>query len=73
MKQKEKTKEIIFSRSALQRYRQDIKMQSPYKSNNPKRPQNMSNVCSANILQSVHDLKRPHMTSRNLLQIGEVN
>ena len=35
MKQNEIAKELGYSSSTLQRYRQDIKMQSPYKSNNP--------------------------------------
>ena len=39
-------------------------MQSPYKSNNPTRPQTSSNLRSANSSQSQHDLKGPRMTSR---------
>ena len=54
MKQKELAKELGYSSSTLQRYRQDIKMQSPHKLNNPKRRQMTSN-----------GRKRPQMTSKN--------
>ena len=54
MKQKEIAKKLGFSNSTLQRYRNDIKMQSPYQSNNPKRPPKTSN-----------DLKGPQMTSED--------
>ena len=39
MKQKEIAKELGYSSSILQRYRQDIKKQSPDNSNNPKKRQ----------------------------------
>ena len=42
MKLKEIAKELGYSNSTKQRYRQDIKMQSPYKSNNRKISQNIS-------------------------------
>ena len=47
-KQKEIAKELGYSIFTLQRYRSDIKMQSPYKSNNPKKLPKTSN-----------DLERP--------------
>ena len=53
-KQKEIAKELGYSTSTLQRYRNDIKMQSHYKSNNRKRSSKTSN-----------DLKRPQMTSND--------
>ena len=43
MKQKEIAKELGYSSSTLQHYRQDTKMQSPYKSNNPKKCQMTTN------------------------------
>ena len=43
VKQKEIATELGYSSSTLQSYRQDIKMQSPYKSNNPKRSPKTSN------------------------------
>ena len=42
-KQSEKAKELGCSSSSLQRYRHDIKMQSPYISNHPKKTQKTSN------------------------------
>ena len=42
MKRKEIAKELGYSSSILQRHRNDIKMQSPYKSNNPTSPQKAS-------------------------------
>ena len=45
---KEKANELGHSSSTLQRYRHDTKMQSAFKSNNPKRRQRTSN-----------DLERP--------------
>ena len=49
---KEIAKELGYSSSTLQRHRYDIQMQSPYKSNNPKRTQKTSN-----------HLKRPQLKS----------
>ena len=54
MKQMEVAKELGYSSSTFQRYRNDIKMQSPYKSSNPKITPKTSN-----------DLKGPQMTSKN--------
>ena len=51
MKQKEVGKELGYSSSTLQRYRNDIKMQSSYKLNNPKSSPKTSN-----------DLKTPQKT-----------
>ena len=51
MKQKEIAKDLRYSSSTLKRYRKEIKMQSPDKSNNPKRFSNTSN-----------DLRRPQKT-----------
>ena len=58
MKQKEISEKLRYSSSTLQRYRQDIKMQSPYESNNPEKRQTTSN-----------DLKRPQMTSEDTNEI----
>ena len=55
-KKTEIARELGYSSPKLQRYRQGIKMQSPYKSNNPKRRQMTST-----------DLKRPQMTSKRPL------
>ena len=55
MKQNEITKDLGYSSSTLQRQRLDIKLQSPYKSNNPKKCPMTSN-----------DLKRPQKTSNDL-------
>ena len=60
MKQKEIAKELGFSSSTSQRYRQDMKMRSPYKSNGPKRSKKTS-----------YDLKRPQMTSKYSNEIVE--
>ena len=49
MKQKELAKELTYSSSTIQRYRQDIKLQSPCWSNSPKRL----------LMTSNDDLKRP--------------
>ena len=38
LKRKEKAKEFVHSSSNLQRFRNDIKIQSPHESNNHKRP-----------------------------------
>ena len=43
MKRKEIAKISCISTFTLQRYRHDTKMQSPYKLNNPKRPEKTSN------------------------------
>ena len=43
MKQKQIAKELGYSSSTLQRYRYDIKMQSPYISNNARRSPKTSN------------------------------
>ena len=43
IKQKKISKELGFSSATLQRYRCDIKMQSLYKSNNPKKTPKTSN------------------------------
>ena len=43
LKKSEKAKEIGCSSSTLQRYRHDIKMQSPFESNDPKEIQKTSN------------------------------
>ena len=47
-------KKLSFSSYILQRYRHDMKMQSPYKSNGPKRKQKSSN--------DMRNLKRPQKT-----------
>ena len=52
--QKEIAKELGYSSSTLQRYRNDISMNSPYRYNGFKRPQMTSN-----------DLKRPRLTSND--------
>ena len=62
LKQDQVTKELCFSSSTLQCYRYDIKMQNPYKSNNPKRTQNTPS-----------DLKTPQMTSNELLIADSTN
>ena len=54
MKQKEFAKEVGYSSSTLQRCRNDIKMQSTSKSNNPQRSPETSN-----------DLRRPQLTSKD--------
>ena len=54
LKQKEKAKELGYSSCTLQRYGYDIKLQSSYQSNNPKRTRKTSN-----------DLKRPQITSKD--------
>ena len=50
--QKQIAKGLGYSDSTLKRYRNDINMQSPYRYNEPKRPQMTSN-----------DPKRPQLTS----------
>ena len=55
VKQKEIAKELGYSSSILQRYRYDIKMQSPYKSSNPKRTP-----------KTLNDLKRRQTTSKDI-------
>ena len=54
MKQKELARELGFSSFTFQRYRQDRKMHSPYKSNKPKKKRQMTS----------NDLKRPQMISK---------
>ena len=72
MKQNEITKVSGFSSSTLELYRTDLKMQSPYKSNNPKKSPKTSNSPSANSSQNEHDLKKPQITSNKQLQTKEV-
>ena len=54
MNQKDNAEELCYSSSILQRYRYDIKRQSPFKTNNPKRCPRTSN-----------DLKKSRTTSKH--------
>ena len=54
MEQKERAKQLSCSSSTLQLSRNDIKMHSPYKPNNPENSSKTSN-----------DLKRPQMSSKD--------
>ena len=54
MKQKERAKQLSCSSSTLQLSRNDIKMHTPYKPNNPENSSKNSN-----------DLKRPQMSSKD--------
>ena len=60
LKQSQIAEELGCSTSFLQRYRHDIKMQSPYKAIGPKRTPKNSN-----------DIKRSKMTSKNFSPIIE--
>ena len=63
LKQKEIAKELGDSSSTLERYRNDIKMKSPCKSNNLRRLPKTSN----------DDLNRLQMTSREPITKREIN
>ena len=55
-------KEFVYSSSALQRYKYDIKMQSPYESSGPKKFQRAQ--------MTLNDLKRPQkLNPLNLFQM----
>ena len=60
MKQKNITKELGYSSSSLQCWRNDIKMQPPYNSNNPKRSQ-----------KTYSHLERRQMTSKDANEVHE--
>ena len=62
MKEKEIAKDLGYSSSTLQRRETDMKMQSPYKSNNPKRHSKTSN-----------DHKKPQMTSKESITNRRTN
>ena len=69
MKQSEVVNQLGLSSSTIQRYRNDIKMLSPYRiqSNNiNKRIKMVKNTTSNNDTQPNHDDKRPQMTSNDL-------
>ena len=69
MKQSEIANEIGLSTSTLQRYRNDIKMLSPYRintSNNHKRTKKVKNTDFDNDSNHEADVKRPQMTSNDL-------
>ena len=69
MKQSEIANQLSYSTSTLQRYRNDIKMLSPYRihpNNNNKQRKKTSNTNSNNDLHRDPDLKRPQMTSNDL-------
>ena len=71
MKQSERANQLSLSSSTIQRYRNDIKMLSPYRiqSNNiNKRIKKAKNTNSNNDSQPNHDDKRPQMTSKQLKQ-----
>ena len=56
LKQKEEAEELRYSSPIFQHYRNDIKMQSLYKSNDPKKP-----------LKSSNDFRRPQTTLKELI------
>ena len=69
MKQSEIANQLGYSTSTLQRYRNDMKMLSPYR-NHPnatyKRSKNVSNTNLNNNSHREHDLKRPQLTSNEI-------
>ena len=67
LKQSEIAKQLGFSSSTLQRYRNDINLLSPFKinpNNTTKRTNKASNTSFDNNSHHEHDVKRPQMTSR---------
>ena len=71
IKQSEKTLQLIYSSSTLQRYRNDINMLSPYRiqpNNTNKRSKKVSNTKFDNNSHRESDLKRPQMTSNDLVK-----
>ena len=69
LKQSQIANQVGYSTSALQRYRNDINMLSPYgfhPNNTNKRTKKTSNTNSDNNPHREHDLKRPQMTSNDL-------
>ena len=61
MKQSEIANQIGMSSSTLQRYRNDINMQSPYRIN----PNNVKKRTKKAKIDEIGDLKRPQMTSND--------
>ena len=59
MKQSETADQLKMSSSTLQRFRNDINMQSPYRKNLKKHPKNAK-------IDESRDLKRPQITSNDL-------
>ena len=69
MKQSKTADQLRFSSSNLQRYKNDIKMLSPYgvqPNNTNKRTQKLSSTKFDNNSHREHDLKRPKMTSNDV-------
>ena len=69
MKQSEIANQLGMSSSTLQRYRNDINMLSPYRSNpksTNKRTKKVKNTDFDNILHNETDIRRPQMTSKDL-------
>ena len=67
MKQSQIADQLSLPSSAIQRYRNDINMLSPYRiqpNNSNKRAKKARNTNSHNDSQPKHDDKRPQMTSR---------
>ena len=62
MKQSEMANHLNMSSSTLQRYRNDIKMFSPYRIN----PNNVKKQSKKAKMDDIGDLKRPQMTSNDL-------
>ena len=60
IKQGQIAKELRFSSFALQRYGNDMKLQSFYRTNQPKRKQTLAHVAN----MTSNDLKRPQLTSK---------
>ena len=72
LKQSEKANQLGYSTSTLQRYRNDMNMLSSYRiqpNNTNKRTEKVSKTNFGNNSRRNHDLKRPQMTSINLIQI----
>ena len=71
MKQSERANQMGLSTSTLQRYRNDIKMRSPYRinpNNTNKRTEKASNSNFHNDSHHESNVKRPQMTSKDLNQ-----
>ena len=76
LKQKKISNELCFLSSTIQLYRNDIKLQSPYKSNNPNITSKTSNDLKRSQMVSKDEIGKPvskKLKSKNVLKVGYPN